>query len=188
VQIPPQVVLRDVPDEAAAQSLVAERIAWLERCAPRMTSCRVAVERPNARHREGNPYRVRIDVTVPGKEIVVGRDGPQDPAHEDLGVAIRDAFDAARRRLEDAVREQRGQVKSHVEPFHGRVVRRTEDRGFGFLRAVDGHEVYFHRNAVEGSFDELPVGTPVDFTEETGTDGLQATWVKRRPGPAPVAE
>jgi cold shock CspA family protein len=189
MQVAPQIVLRDVPDAGAVEARVTEMIAKLERFAPRMIACRVTVERPHLRHREGNPYRVMVDVTIPGREIVVGRDaGPERPEHADVGVALRDAFDAARRRLEDAVREQRGDVKSHVEPFRGKVVRVRPEEGFGFLRAADGHEVYFHRRSVDGSFEALDVGSPVSFTEETGDDGLQATWVKRAPGPAPIDE
>jgi cold shock CspA family protein len=188
MQVPPQIVLRDVPDPAAVEARVAELIDRLEKFAPRMIGCRVVVERPSLRHREGNPYRVTIDVTIPGHEIVVGRDPPENHDHVDVAVALRDAFDAARRRLEDAVREQRGEVKRHVEPFHGQVVRLTPEEGFGFLRAADEHEVYFHRRSVDGSFDDLKVGSAVVFTEETGEKGLQAAWVKRSPGPAPVVE
>jgi cold shock CspA family protein/ribosome-associated translation inhibitor RaiA len=187
MQVPPQIVLRDVPDAPAVEARVTELVERLEKFAPRMIGCRVVVERASNRHREGNPYRVTIDATIPGREIVVGRDPGENRDHADVAVALRDAFDAARRRLEDAVREQRGEVKTHVEPFHGQVVRLTPDEGFGFLRATDGHEVYFHRRSVDGSFDALEVGSAVSFTEETGEKGVQAAWVKRAPGPAPIA-
>jgi cold shock CspA family protein/ribosome-associated translation inhibitor RaiA len=188
MQVQPQIVLREVPDADAVQARVEEMIEKLERVAPRLIACRVLVERPHLRHREGNRFRVRIDATIPGREVVIAREPGDDDAHEDVGVALRDAFDAARRRLEDAVQEQRGEVKAHVEPFRGRVVRLQPEEGFGFLAAADGHEVYFHRRSVDGSFDELAVGSPVSFTEETGREGLQATWVKRGAGPAPVAD
>jgi hypothetical protein len=44
---------------------------------------------------------------VPGAALVINRDPGQDQAHEDVYVAMRDAFDAAERRLEDYVRKSR---------------------------------------------------------------------------------
>jgi ribosome-associated translation inhibitor RaiA len=54
--------------------------------------------------------RCKSDITVPGGELVVKRQA--DP---ELHTAIQRAFDAARRRLQDYVRRQRGDVKAHAE-------------------------------------------------------------------------
>lgn len=141
----------------------------------KILGCRVAVEAQHRRHRTGRIYHVRIDLTVPGREIVVNRDPAEHHAHEDIYVAIRDAFDAVRRQLEDFEREVRGDVKHH-EPAHrtGRV--RAIFADYGFVTSDDGREIYFHEHSVlGGGFDKLSVGSAVRFVEETGDQGPQAS-------------
>lgn len=164
--------------------------------------CRVLIESPHRHRHKGKRYHVRIDLTVPGSELVIKRepklvaDTPlrvqkapevqlaetREPskyaAHEDIYVAIRDAFDAARRKLQDFARRQRGDVKLREAPPHARVVRLFPDEGFGFLEIPDGREIYFHRNSVlDSGFDRLEVGTEVHFVEEEGEKGPQASTV-----------
>jgi cold shock CspA family protein len=116
---------------------------------------------------------VSIDLRVPGKEIVANRDH-----HEDVYVALRDAFDAAKRQLEETVRLQRGEVKVHEAVQHGEVVRMLREEGHGFIRTADGRELYFSReNVVHPAFDELESGVLVQFIEEMGAEGLQAKRV-----------
>ena len=91
----------------------------LERFSDRITGCRVTVEKEHRHHHKGNLFRVRIEIDAPGKELAVTHSGPRDHAHEDVYVAIRDAFNAAVRRLEDHVRERHGKVKAHGVPLHG---------------------------------------------------------------------
>jgi cold shock CspA family protein len=126
-------------------------------------------------------FRVRVDLKVPGGEIVVGRDPEAHHTHEDVYVAIRDAFDATRRLLEDHVRQGRGDVKLHAVPAHGRIVRLLPDRDCGFiLSATDSSEIYFHRNSVtNGGFDQLVVGDEVRFIAQhsASAEGPQASTV-----------
>lgn len=75
---------------------------------PRILKCRVVLEGSVHHHRKGGPYRVRIDMSVPGAELLVNRH-----EHHDIRVAVRDAFEAAQRRLEDYAQCQRGDVKTH---------------------------------------------------------------------------
>ena len=75
-------------------------------------SCRVVVEAPHRHHHKGNAYHLTVTLTVPDTELVVSRDPGADPAHDDMYVVIRDAFDAMRRQLQDYVRVRRGQSKS----------------------------------------------------------------------------
>ena len=115
---------------------------------------------------------------MPGDEIVVNRERRFDHAHEDVYVAMRDAFDAVRRRLEDYVRRMRGFVKSRAEPNSGAVAKLFPEEGYGFIRTPESREVYFHRNAiVAGDFNRLRVGDQVWFAEEVGDKGPQATSV-----------
>ncbi len=176
--VPCQITLRHIPDRAAVQKEVLEHLDELERFCLGILHCRVMVEAPNPRHRAGNMYHVRIDLTVRGREIAVTRDPPAHQAHEDLHLAIRDAFHAARRQLEDYVREHRHLVKTHEPPPHGRVARLFAADGYGFLDAPDGHEVYFHRDAVlGGAFERLHDGDEVRYVEEEGEKGPQASTV-----------
>jgi cold shock CspA family protein len=93
-------------------------------------------------------------------------------------VAVHHAFDAARRRLQDFAREQRGAVKTHDVPAHGQVVELSSVDGYGFIQ-TDGYLVYFNRASVlDDAFDELTVGTPVAFVEEKGEKGPQASTVR----------
>jgi cold shock CspA family protein len=135
---------------------------------------------PAGKHRRrGNSYEVRIDLAVPGREIAVTRGPGQDPGHTDVPTALRDAFDAARRELEDYVRRRRGAEKVHEPPPHGRVVRLQPDEGYGFIGTPDGREVYFHRHSVLlRGFDHLQVGSEVSFVEQEGREGPQASSVR----------
>ena len=173
MQLPLQVTLRDISPSEAIEAYIRERAAKLEQFYDRIISCRVVVEAPVRHHRKGGPYKVRIDLTVPGDELVVDRQ-----VDEDLYVAIRDAFHAARRRLEDYARRQRGVVKVHEAAPHARVGKLFSEEGYGFLETPDGREIYFHRNSVKDSgFDRLEIGTKVRFAEESGEQGPQASAV-----------
>ncbi len=102
--IPVQVTFHNLGHSDAIDSRIRAKAAQLEKFYSRITSVRVVIGPSGRRHRHGNLYCVRIYLTVPGHEIVVSRDPPKDKSHEDAYVAIRDAFDSARRQLEDAVR------------------------------------------------------------------------------------
>ena len=116
MQIPLQMSFRNMEPSAAIETDVREKAAKLEKFFDRITSCRVMIEAPHRHHHKGKLYQVRIDITVPGQEIVVSHEGPHNHAHEDVYVAIRDAFNAAGRQLEDYARKSRGQVKRHTQP------------------------------------------------------------------------
>ena len=121
MQTQPEVSFDDLPVDDAVRDAALDHIAHLERFSDRITGCRVVIAQPHRHHREGRLYSVRVDLVVPGGEIVVNRDHHLDHSHEDVFVALRDAFDAARRRLEDHVRRLRGTVKQHVagdQPIH----------------------------------------------------------------------
>jgi ribosomal subunit interface protein len=173
MQVPLEISTRLINLSAPLEAELRRRAAKLERFYDRITSCRIAVERPSNHHNEGGPYRVRIDITVPGSELVANKEA------EDLNTAVRDAFDAAERQVDDFSRRRRGEVKTPVGPPQGRIVRLFRDEGYGFIAGADGREVYFHRNAVLDGFDDLEVGAEVRFAEEQGIEGPQASTVSR---------
>ena len=172
--IPVQITTHDFRLNAALESDIRDKAAKLEMYYDRITRCRVVIEAPVGHHRQGGPYNVRLDVTVPGSELVVNRQ-----ADEDLTVAIRNAFDAMRRRLEDYARQQRGDIKTHEEPLlSGQVTKLFPHEGYGFLETTDGREIYFHRHSVlDPGFERLTIGTEVRFVEELGQKGAQASTV-----------
>jgi ribosomal subunit interface protein len=174
MQVPLEISTRWIDLAPPLEAELRKRADRLERHSDRITSCRIAVERPTGNHhQEGGPYRVRVDVTVPGSELVADKSG------EELYAAIRDAFDAADRQVEAWAARRRGDVKSQVLPPEGQVVRLFQEEGFGFIAAPDGQEVYFHRNAVldPPGFEKLEVGSRVRFAQEQGFEGPQATTV-----------
>jgi cold shock CspA family protein/ribosome-associated translation inhibitor RaiA len=150
-----------------------KRVEKLEEFHPNVTGCTVAIEEQRKHHHAGRWFNVRLLVHVPNREIIVNRDHDEDPY-----VALRDAFDALTRRLEDIARLQRGDVKTHPTPVRGVVSRIVADQDYGFIETRDGNEYYFSRdNVVEPSFDQLKVGTHVQFIAEAGAEGMQAKRV-----------
>jgi cold shock CspA family protein len=178
--VPLEITFRGMDRSVALEDSIRERAVGLARFGS-LLGCRVVVESPHRRHRQGQVYHVRVRLTLPGAERVVRRDPPEHHAHEDPYVAVRDAFDAARRQVEDFVREQRGATKSHAAQDRGEVVRLVPERDHGFIRSGDGREIYFHRNSVlHGGYDRLQVGSEVRYSEEQGEEGPQASTVVGR--------
>jgi ribosome-associated translation inhibitor RaiA len=109
MQRPLKITSRDFPLTPAIENQIRERVAALEQYWDRMTGCEVTLEAPAVHHhRKGGPFAVRIRMLVPGGELEVNRQ-----AGSDFSVALREAFAAARRRIEDHVRELRHDIKNH---------------------------------------------------------------------------
>lgn len=179
MQLPLQVVFRNMAPSAAIEANIRVRAQKLEQYYDRIMSCRVVVEQHHRHQRQGNLFHVRVDLKVPDAELIASRDPAEHHAHEDVYVAIRDAFDAVRRQLEDHARRRRGDVKAHAMPAHGRVVELYLDADYGKIETPDGRRVYFHRNSViAGDFAKLEIGAEVRFAEEAGELGPQATTVR----------
>lgn len=173
MQIPLQISSRNLSLSEAAEQNIREKAEKLEEFYERITSCRIHVEAPHRHSHQGVLYNVRLDITVPGKELVVKRE-----PNEDLYVAIRDAFNAAVRQLKGYARKRRGEIKAHEETPHGYIARLFHDEGYGFIQTNDGRDIYFHRNSVRnGGFDELAENAAVRYVEESGEDGPQASAV-----------
>jgi len=177
---PLQVSFRQMEGSSTIEALVHNKAARLEDYADHILSCRVVVTLAGKHQRAGQLYTVRIDLTVPGEEIVVSR-GP-NPEHteaREIAVAIRDAFDAARRQLEEYLERRRRFVKTLENLPHARVSKLFPDKGYGFCTTPDGREIYFHRESVlQEAFERLALGTEVAFVEEDGHKGPQASTVK----------
>ena len=151
-----------------------------------------------ARHRQkGYTFHIRIDLTVPGGELVVNHDPSLHSSlqrtgagrgakhlevhvpHRELRQAIDDAFKSMGRRLQDYARRQRGSIKTHEPTPRARITKLMPAAASGFLENPGGREVYFHANSVlDGAFKHLKIGSIVNFVEEEGDKGPQASTVK----------
>ena len=178
MRLPLQVTFRHMEPSAALADRIRELAARLDRYSAHVMSCHVTVEAPHQHQQQGQLYEVHIDVRVPRGEIVARREHRARPGHEDVYVALRDAFRAVRRQLEDYEREQRLEVKHHEPPQQGLVSEVYPAEDFGRIQSRDGRSIYFHRNSVLGEdFEHLTTGTPVRFVEEPGDRGPQASTV-----------
>ncbi|HLJ30026.1 MAG TPA: HPF/RaiA family ribosome-associated protein [Candidatus Angelobacter sp.] len=193
---PLQITFRNLKATPDAELWIRSEAAKLEAFYKRIMGCRVAVESPRG-HRKGSLFHVRIDLTVPGGELVIKHEPSvrtrarqageseirkhletRNP-HKHLRQSIHDAFKAAGRRLQDYARRQRGDVKHRELRPAAKVCQLFEDRGYGFLATPEGREIYFHKDSVlSRAFGRLRVGTTVTFVEEQGDKGPQASSVR----------
>jgi len=108
MQVPLKITMRHMAQSEALETRIRSKAAKLEAFHPNITGCSVAIEEQGRHQQQGRAFNVRLVVRVPEHEIVVNRD-----QHEDVYVALRDAFDAARRQLDEFAGVQRGDVKTH---------------------------------------------------------------------------
>ena len=125
---PVQISFRNMTVSSALEEEIRSRAAWLESFYPGIVGCRVVLEIPHRHRRHGRSLHVRIELSLPGEDVIVSheptpgisaRSGSRksdelDGPHKDAHVAIHEAFDVARRRLEDMTRRQRGDVKARA--------------------------------------------------------------------------
>lgn len=178
---PLQITFHGLEPSAAVEAAAREKADKLDQFCADIMSCRVAIELLHKHRHQGRPFAVRIDLTVPGHELAVDR-----VQHEDVYVALREAFDGMRRQLEDRVRQTRGQQKEHVQPMRGKLVRLDAEQRFGFIETAEGDDYYFAPENLEGAqFEHLREGAEVQFIPEVAAEGRQAKRVslgKHRPG------
>lgn len=178
MQVPLEIRFHNLDPSPAIEEAVRQRAAKLEQFSADIVSCRVTIEVPHRHRTQGNLFGVTVDLRLPGGEVIASRKPAARHEHEDLYVALRDAFRAARRQVQDHVRVQRGETKSHDVPLHGRIALLDRGKEYGRIVTSDGREIYFHRNSVRNAeFERLEEGLEVRFTEEAGDQGPQATAV-----------
>jgi cold shock CspA family protein len=184
----PQIAFRNMETAEELEEVVLKEAKKLELFFPRIVSCRVAIEAPRTRRES---HRIRIDLGVPGEELVVEHNAehnaehgakryPEKPAanrvRREAEIAIRVAFRELRGRVQEYAQRIRPVIEDREGPLEGKVTKLLPD--YGFIEA-DDHGVYFHRNSVVGGhFDQLRIGSRVRFAEEDGEKGPQASTVK----------
>lgn len=168
--LPVQITVRDMPVSDALETLIRKRAYKLNHFYDRIMGCRIVIDLAQKHKHQGKLYNIRIDVTVPGKEIVVTHKYDQD-----IYIAIREAFSAIERRLEEHARKRHGRVKTHDNVMHGYVTRIIAAEGYGFIEGVDGNEYYFSiTNVSYPSFERLSIGDAVEYIAQQVNDGRQA--------------
>ncbi|MDH5516838.1 MAG: HPF/RaiA family ribosome-associated protein [Gammaproteobacteria bacterium] len=175
---PVQITFRDIPYSEFVEARIQEKTKKLDQYYDQIMTVKVVVEAPHSHQHKGNLFHVSIDLTVPDGELVVNRSPKDHHAHEDVYVAIRDAFEAIKRQLIEYAKKRRGKVKNHQPPLHGMVSEIISGEDYGRIETPDGREIYFHRNSlIDNNYDELEIGDEVRFSEEVGNDGPQASTV-----------
>lgn len=187
MQVEPEITFHGIQHSEYNDDYIQERIQRLERLTDDIIACRVVCEKPHRHHQKGNPYHVRVELTLPKHRDLVAKKeaGQQRPV--ELRTVIKEAFEAVEKQVKEVTARQRNQVKAHdgADTPHALVVRINRDAGFGFIKSPLGDEYYFHRNSVlHSDFDRLEVGTEVRFDWEMGDEGPQATTVQivNKPG------
>ncbi|MBV9575029.1 MAG: ribosome-associated translation inhibitor RaiA [Gammaproteobacteria bacterium] len=171
--LPVQITIRDISSSAVLENVLRKRAEKLTQFYTRINSCRIVVGFSQKHKHQGKLYNVKIKISVPGKEFVANHKVDQD-----IYVAIRDAFNAIERQLEEHSRKKHGKVKTHTEVTHGYIARLFVNEGYGFIQGVDGNEYYYSvTNVHYPRFDQLFVGDAVEFIPEPFNDGWQAQHV-----------
>jgi ribosomal subunit interface protein len=178
MQIPLQIYFHHMEPSDALEAKIREKVQKIEQFTEHIMSFRVTIDQQHKHHHQGRLFSVKINITVPGNEIVVDRHPDNHHAHEDVYVALADAFDACRRQLKDYLKKRRGKVKTHEAMPRGRISKLSPYEDYGLIETPDGREIYFHRNSiVDEDFDKLSEGDSVRFSEEMGEEGPQGSTV-----------
>ena len=185
MEIPLELSFENIEKSEALEARIRESVDRLDAMYHRLVACRVSVSMPHESSRKGQIPRIRIEMSVPGDNLVIS-DEPhrfeEKYKHADIYNAVDEAFAAAERRLRAFKERKRGDVKTHGEdeapPLVGIVTGLRPDEDYGFLRAAEGGELWFHRNAVAGAgFEALGEGDIVHYVETVGESGPQASTV-----------
>lgn len=192
MQVPLEISYHNIEGSQWIDDYIGERAEHLNTICEGLIACRVVVERSQHQHQKGNPFRVRVEATLPPQKDLIGdKEGVVEDPQVQLRPIIRHAFDAVEKQATKQKQMLRGEVKQHNtaathsdprplgEPV-GFVVRLFRDEGYGFIKvASDNEEFYFHRNAVlHNDFERIEQGVQVRFEPSMGEDGPQASTVQ----------
>ena len=192
MHVPLELSFHTLPDayHDEARGIVTTELARIERIAD-IIGCQVAVEQPTHHSRTGDPFRVRVRVTLAShKELIAVRVSEHRTETPSLRTTIRRAFRAMERQVKSTSHRQRGDVKRHedAEMNLAIVVRLYPEAGYGFIKDLkSGEEIYVHEHAVtSGDFHRLEEGTQVRYTSSMGDEGPQTSTVHlvEKPGVA----
>lgn len=189
MQVPLQINFQNMDPSEAMESRVRDCVARIEKLTDSIISCRVTLEAPHKQPHRSH-VAISLNISVPGKDIIVKREQRRHETRSDAYQVIRVAFDIAARQLEEHLRISRRDVKTHHDgPTYARIVKLYPEQDYGFIETPVQLNVYFHSTAVSGfEFGELQIGTEVLYTlaSEEGPMGPQASKVQVVGGQHPV--
>lgn len=129
-----QITFHGIQHSDALEAGIREQIASLEQFHDGILGCRVVTEIPNRHHQSGRRVHVHIELSLPGQAPILVTHEPTlhgplkdveetehhkstevDTDQRHAQVALKQAFDAARRQLQERVRERRDAKKAAVE-------------------------------------------------------------------------
>ncbi len=181
MRVPLDISYQGLSRSEAIEEIIRSDAAKLEKVCDNLISCRVGLRLDQKSNTSGNEYRLRIEMRLPpGHNLVVTNTPGGKEDNSDLPALIKTTFKIAHRRLRQQMDKQQGGKKRHPDQEVGGFVTKIYgDDGYGFLRSLDGEEIYFHRNSIVGAdFESLEPGAGVTYSAELGEKGLQASTVQ----------
>lgn len=176
MRTPLRVTFRQMEPSAAIEARAREHVEHLERFHPEIIACHVIVEAPAQRHPHA-PFDVRVEIAAEERDVYVRCERSDSETYADVYIALRDAFEAAKRMLRNQTTRPQRETSEAPRPQLGTIEQLGE--GSGCIAANDGHRVNFHRSSVhDASFEDLSVGAIVEFQEQYGDGGIQAAAVR----------
>ncbi len=176
MQVPVTITLRHIESSPALEARIHAKVQKIAQLFQSIISCKVVVEEKHHHKHNGNIFAVHITLSIPGENIYITREAEKNHAHEDVYVALRDAFDALRNQLVARVDKMKRKVKHHDVPPHGKVTAVDPESGYGWIETDDGRDIYFHENSViNANLETLHAGDEVRLHVEQGEQGPQAS-------------
>lgn len=173
MNLPLQITFLNIQNSESVEQYIQENTQKLKDFFSDIIACYVVVKRPHKHHNQGNQFSVHMNISVPGDDIVINRGH-----HEDVYIALQNAFDAAKRQLKDYAHRLRNETKTHAPELTGYISKIFQEDGCGFIMGDDGTERYFHRDNVKNpNFEHIKTGDPVRFIEDAYTERPQAKRV-----------
>lgn len=174
MKIPMQTTFHGLNHSAEIESKIVEAAEKLHRIYAEIVSCRVVVDLANRRHRKGNLYTIGIDLSVPGTELHVGHEPGDRNAHKDVFVAIRDAFNAMERQLQEYAKGRRGEAKRGAAA-HEKASELFLEEDADFMETIDDSSADFSRNGGHNNGIDRPLSdSESEFAEDEGSDRPRA--------------
>lgn len=180
MQTPVQIQFVNMELSEAVEQAIQKWVDKLDQSYPDIMTCKVKIEAPSNKKLKGGLFHTRIDIKLPGREIIVNRKPDLHHSFTDAYVSIRDAFKSAQRQLESQIKRSQGKVKYHEENGSaGRIASLFAENDCGWIESSDGREIYFHRNSLlSGNFDSLAVGMEVHYIEHEDSEEPRASSVR----------
>jgi ribosome-associated translation inhibitor RaiA len=165
-KFPIKITFRNMRGFHKVEDKIRSKIHKFEQYHNRIMGCQVCVEICNRHQHQGKLFRVTINLKIPEGQIVISHGPASNRAYEDVHIAVRDAFDAAIRRLQDHTLKHQRTVKHHEIPLHGKVLEIDPKNNHGYIKTSDGRLIEFDRgNINNGRFNDLDIGDEVKYYE-----------------------